>query len=197
MDNKKKRGPLHQLPEARRKISLAVSKRQMGNKIWLGRKHTEATKQKLRENAIKRGYAPPNRQGTKLPPQHRENIRLSKLGNKNPNFGKPRTIATRIKIGLVQKGDKNHNWRGGLEDINQVIRHSLEYKLWRESVFKRDKYTCIWCGQYGGRLNADHIKPFSLFPELRFAIDNGRTLCEPCHRTTDTYGNRKKDAKQN
>lgn len=79
-------------------------------------------------------------------------------------------------------------WKGGISTENELVRHSIEYKLWRESVFKRDDYTCQSCRIRGGTLNADHIKPFSLFPELRTAIDNGRTLCVPCHKKTATYG---------
>ena len=84
-------------------------------------------------------------------------------------------------------GDKNSNWRGGITSINKKIRYSMEYKLWRKSVFERDNWTCIWCGQVGGKLHADHIKPFSLYAELRLDINNGRTLCIVCHSKTDTY----------
>lgn len=65
--------------------------------------------------------------------------------------------------------------------------NSQEYKLWRKAIFERDNYSCIWC-KSNIKLQADHIKSFSQFPELRFAIDNGRTLCLECHKTTDTYG---------
>lgn len=84
--------------------------------------------------------------------------------------------------------ERNHNWKGGVTPENMRIRKSFEYKLWRQAVFERDNYTCVWCGwESHWDIEADHIKPFSLFPELRFAIDNGRTLCKTCHKTTDTY----------
>ncbi len=49
-------------------------------------------------------------------------------------------------------------------------------------LFVRDLYTCQHCAQHGGTLEAHHIKPWVSFPALRFEIDNGITLCVPCHK---------------
>jgi len=66
------------------------------------------------------------------------------------------------------------------------IRKSVHYKLWREAVFERDDYTCQKCGDRSGNghevyLHSHHIKSFTHFPLLRFAIDNGITYCDKCH----------------
>lgn len=124
-----------------------------------------------------------SRKGAKLTDEHKRKISISHVGKKMPPF----TTEHRRKLSLSKMGSNSPFWRGGVSKEHKRIRETLEYRLWRESVFTRDKWTCVWCGQVGGKLNADHIKPFAYYPELRFAIDNGRTLCEPCHRTTDTF----------
>lgn len=108
-------------------------------------------------------------------------------GEANPFYGKKHTDETREKM----RGSKNGNWRNGASRKNDLIRKSVEYLDWKASVFVRDNRTCVFCGSTK-RVEADHIKPFSTYPELRFDIDNGRTLCHECHRKTDTYGNSKK-----
>lgn len=105
----------------------------------------------------------------------------------------PHSPETRRKMSESQRGEKGNNWKGGITKITELARHNVEYKLWRKAVFERDNYTCMACNDRNGNgkeiiLNADHVKPFALFPELRFAIDNGITLCVPCHKKTDTYG---------
>lgn len=65
---------------------------------------------------------------------------------------------------------------------NNYIRHSLQYRKWRNKVFARDNYTCQNCGKKGGNLQAHHIKPFAKYKRLRFSIKNGITLCKECHK---------------
>lgn len=97
--------------------------------------------------------------------------------------------------GHMYKGEDNHFWKGGKTEEYRRIKQSGEYRAWRKAVFERDNYTCQHCGIKNGKgvgrtieLHPDHIKPQSQYPELRFDIDNGRTLCAECHRKTDTYG---------
>jgi len=116
--------------------------------------------------------------GRKLSLEHIKKLSISHLGKKGYWSGKTKP-----------RGEKSFNWKGGLTPIHTRIRNSLEYKMWRMSVFQRDRFTCIWCGyrSKGSKIvdiHADHIKRFSMYPELRLAIDNGRTLCVPCHKTT-------------
>ena len=141
----------------------------------------------------------------RLSEQHKRAISLAHTGMKKPwsngkqNIGKKRTEEWKKRMSEIMKTENKrrldkgvHNlWKGGKTKESLRIRASADYKLWREAVFARDNWTCIWCGQIGGQLNADHVKPFALFPELRLAIDNGRTLCERCHKTTDTFCGRK------
>lgn len=98
-------------------------------------------------------------------------------------------------------GEGHPRWKGGITPENHRIRTSSEYKDWRMAVFQRDRFTCVKCGfrsQYNRTtikcdIRADHIKPFSLFPELRLEVSNGRTLCLPCDKIHGWHYNRDKN----
>lgn len=77
--------------------------------------------------------------------------------------------------------ENNPNWQGGITKWYSKIRNSNKYRAWRLSVLRKDYFTCQGCGVQGGVLEADHIKPFSLYPDLRFSLLNGQALCKPCH----------------
>jgi 5-methylcytosine-specific restriction endonuclease McrA len=66
-----------------------------------------------------------------------------------------------------------------------------KYLNWRISVFERDGYGCQICEKIGGLLQVHHIKSWAKYPELRYVVDNGITLCLDCHKKTDNYGNKK------
>jgi hypothetical protein len=152
--------------------------------VFKGFKHSKESKLKMSQSRL--GYV--------VPKEVREKIGRSQIGRKHSASTKNKMsrshtgIKYTLEARLKMSGANHPQWKGGVTPIHERIRKTVEYRSWREAVFKRDNWTCIWCKQRGGKLQADHIKPFALYPELRFAIDNGRTLCKPCHLTTDTWG---------
>lgn len=154
--------------ERMRRIALATGKKP----DFSGRKHTNESKKKMSE----RRKAHPSMYwlGKDRSAIFTEEYRQKMSG----------IMRERVASGI-------HNfWKGGVTKENKIARTRIEYKLWREAVFKRDDWTCQFCKERGGELNADHIKSFAYYPKLRYDVNNGRTLCLPCHQTTETYGNR-------
>jgi hypothetical protein len=81
---------------------------------------------------------------------------------------------------ITRLGPNNPAWRGGVSPPNQADRKSVEYDVWRDAVFRRDNYTCQHCGARG-RMHAHHILSYAGFPERRYDVVNGITLCVACH----------------
>lgn len=140
--------------------------------------HKQSDRARLKMSIAKKGKTPPN----KKPDEFITCLVCNKIKKIKPAF--------KWKQKYCSKECSNIYRNKGKTSLAKKIRSSKEYKLWRESVFIRDKYTCIWCNTKWWKLNADHIKWFAQYPELRLAIDNWRTLCEDCHRTTDNFWNK-------
>jgi 5-methylcytosine-specific restriction endonuclease McrA len=58
---------------------------------------------------------------------------------------------------------------------------------WKKAVKLRDNNECQECHTKPQIVHAHHIKSWSKYPELRFDISNGITLCEPCHKAKHTH----------
>lgn len=147
-----------------------------GSQVNLDRKCSEKTIEKIKEH--RKGKCMGDENPSKRP-EVREKIRQSKLDKKRS----PETIQ-KMKKRKKLFGKDNPNWKGDkcITPENKRIRMSIDFRLWREAVFARDNWTCQKTGIRGGILHPHHIKDFSNYPELRFAIDNGITLSEKAHR---------------
>jgi len=154
---------------------------------------------RTKEQYIKIGLA---QRGKYVSLETREKIRAARAKQVFGPEWRIKKSATNKRLGIrppVLFGPDHPRWRGG--HTRNKYGGSICAR-WRKSVFERDNYRCVLCGVRCGEgkkivLQADHIKPWALYPALRFDLNNGRTLCVNCHRKTPTYGNksmyRKKD----
>lgn len=115
--------------------------------------------------------------------------RISETKKKNPTrywLGKHLSPEHNAKLQEGRKkikGERSPRWKGGITSEQGKIRNSLEYIIWRNEVWKRDYWTCRICKKHceKGDIVAHHLKLFSDYQELRFAVENGITLCRSCH----------------
>lgn len=77
------------------------------------------------------------------------------------------------------------------EPSSRELGESPLYRIFRNSVLKRDTFQCIWCHSENN-LEVHHLYSFASFPEGRFDIKNAISLCHSCHLQTPNYGSKEK-----
>ena len=81
-------------------------------------------------------------------------------------------------------GPAHHNWVSDRAALAPRTRDRTTASLvWARAVKKRDGNRCAFCtiGECAGRLEAHHIRSFRLYPELRYDVANGISLCQAHH----------------
>lgn len=119
--------------------------------------------------------------GKKASEETKKKMSISHMGNKS-NTGRKLTEEHKMNVRLSLRGENHWNWKGGLKSENSIRRNRAEYKEWRKAVFIRDSYKCkIQNGDCVHEIHAHHILRFSEYPELRYELSNGITLCRNHH----------------
>lgn len=98
------------------------------------------------------------------------------------------------KQSVTKKGERNGMWNvTGEQHPNWNPERTKEQRIaerktekdsrWRKDIFNRDKYICQCCGYDKGHiLVAHHMNSWHWCVEGRYDVNNGITLCEPCHK---------------
>lgn len=104
--------------------------------------------------------------------------------------GRTHSLETRKKISASKRasattprGERHHEWKGGVVSEHEKARGSLAYRMWRDAVYARDNRTCRSCGLpcSDNQIAAHHIEGFSEHKALRYDVENGVTLHRSCH----------------
>lgn len=97
-----------------------------------------------------------------------------------PKNASPRCVVCKNKF---YRGSNHHSWKANKSPDSHAnaLRCNIEYREWRKAVYERDNYTCKICGIRGGKLHAHHLNSFTAFPDLRYDLANGVTLCVKHH----------------
>ena len=153
-----------------------VSQTNKGNKYRLGKKWSKEEREKHRiersarrySDAIKKIWSDAQKKSYKENPERALKISSAKKGKLQP----------------WMKGERNHRW---ILDRTLLVKSEKKhldgrYREWMRQVKNRDYWKCqISNDNCSGRVEAHHILCWKDFPELRYEIKNGITLCHFHH----------------
>lgn len=92
---------------------------------------------------------------------------------------------TIFKVGhksTTPKGKNHYRWNLNREEVMKNKRNDGEYKQWVIRIKNRDNWKCrINNKDCSGYCVVHHILPWSEYPELRYELKNGITLCQAHH----------------
>lgn len=120
----------------------------------------------LKDKCFQKGHIPTNK-GIPCPEWQKEYLR-------NIHKGKHYSPETELKSGPL-----NPFWRGGVTEFSRGV----GWQHITKDIKERDKYTCLNCNQYKGRLSIHHIIPYRISKDNSYS--NLITLCTSCHITAD------------
>lgn len=169
------------------KLKKSISAKASGVGKWMkGRKLSAETKAKISKYQQENPNSGRFVKGMVMSEEVKEKIRIAQKG-KMPKF-----IPDNLGVRRDQSfKDKRREYMLGnkcawIEDRSKLKkrdeRNDVAYQEWRKSVWSRDGFICrlrdVNCG---GRIEAHHILSWRNFPELRYEINNGITLCHAHH----------------
>lgn len=183
----------HHSKETKKKMRKARLKR----KKQLGYINSPETRKRISE--VQRGK--------KISEETKRKLSIALKGKKKPPFTEEHrrklSEALKGKLQPWHAGNKCYFWKGGVSELSKRIKTSFKYKKWRETIFQRDDWVCQKCGRKGGiTLHPHHKRSFTSILEENniktledalsckelWDINNGITLCDSCHKETETYG---------
>lgn len=165
-----------------------------GNKINLGRKKSETTRNKISDTLKRKGIKPnplfvvPFKKGNKInvgkkrSEETKIKISQKRLGKKYPNLSlslKGRHLSPKTEF----KGGKEHpNWNEGSSFEPYGIEFNIKLK---NLIRKRDNQVCINCGIHRERLNRTLDVHHINYDKKCNLPQNLISLCHKCHSLTN------------
>jgi len=174
--------------------------RMIGNKLCMGRENSEKQKSTARDRMLGNKFCV----GKKLSDEHKLKISMANIGKK-PTESIRKLLSEKAKQRCTKEWKENLSKKLRGRDIywargeshylykkdraklakysnGNEYRNSSLHREWSQLVKNRDGWKCkISNNNCFGKVVAHHILPWSKFPELRYEVNNGITLCHFHH----------------